>query len=187
MRVIDLSQSIYTGMEVYPGDPEVKIDVARTYKKDSWLLRQVTLGTHTGTHVDVFSHMDEKGKNLDEIPISRFFGEACVVRLNDYYPPFTGLIFKEAVEIGYLNKILSVDPPFVGGELSVDLERALLENEVITYTGLANLDLLPENEIFIFCGFPLKIKEGEASPIRAVAFLNNDHPFLEWKGGVCGM
>ena len=74
------------------------------------------------------------------------------------------------------NKLLKANPLFVAIEMgvkwSVELERKLLQNKVITYTGLMNCNLLPKNKTFMFYGFPLKIKDGDGSPVRAVAILN---------------
>lgn len=171
MKVIDLSVPIYSGMKVYPGDPEVSIEVVHTYEKKRWLLRKLRLGSHTGTHVDAFSHMDENGKTLDEIPLERFFGEAYMVDKDDSFPSKTGLIFKQAIDVEYLEKILSAKPPFVGGPISESLERALLNNGLVTFTGLIHLDLLPTDKSFMFYGFPLRIKDGDGSPVRAVAII----------------
>ncbi|HBF76580.1 MAG TPA: cyclase, partial [Clostridiaceae bacterium] len=74
MKVIDLSVPLYTGMEVFPGDPDVNIEVVHTYEESTWQLRRLVMGSHTGTHVDAYSHMHEYKENLDEIPIERFFG-----------------------------------------------------------------------------------------------------------------
>ncbi|NEU30707.1 cyclase family protein [bacterium LRH843] len=46
----------------------------------------------------------------------------------------------------------------------------LLGNDVLIMENLANLDLLPIESYFF--GYPLKIKNGSGSPIRAVAFIN---------------
>jgi len=53
------------------------------------------------------------------------------------------------------------------------LERALLGNNIITYTGLVNLELIPKVRTFIFYGLPLKIKGGDGSPVRAIAIIEN--------------
>ncbi len=68
MKVIDLSKSLYTGMDVFEGDPRVKIDVVHTYEKDTWELRNLSMGTHTGTHVDAYSHMHQGKETLRETP-----------------------------------------------------------------------------------------------------------------------
>ena len=36
MKAIDLSISLYTDMDVFPGDLEVKIDVVHKYERNTW-------------------------------------------------------------------------------------------------------------------------------------------------------
>ena len=45
------------------------------------------------------------------------------------------------------------------------------KNEIVTVTDLVNLEKLPLGKQFMFYGLPLKIKDGDGSPIRAVAVL----------------
>ena len=80
MKIIDLSQSLYNKMPVYPGDPEVKIQQIHSLAKEGWRLRYLQFASHTGSHVDAFSHMDEKGKTLDQMPLSKFMGPAQRVK-----------------------------------------------------------------------------------------------------------
>ena len=171
MRVIDLSVTIHEGMDVFEGDPEVKIDVVHTYEEDTWMLRNLSMGSHTGTHVDAYSHMHEGEPTLDDIPIERFFGKAQVVQKNQNWLKNIGLLFIEEVGIEKLDKIVDSNPGFVGGNITEDLERALLGEEIITYTGLVNLKLIPEGKTFMFYGLPLKIKSGDGSPVRAIAII----------------
>lgn len=173
MRVIDLSILLYTDMDVFPGDPEVKIDVVHTYERDTWEIRNLNMGSHTGTHVDAYSHMHEGKKTLDEIPIERFFGKAQVVELCQDWPKEIGLFFIEEIGIGELNRIIDANPGFVGGNITEDLERALLGKEIITYTRLINMNLIPKGKTFMFYGLPLKIKSGDGSPVRAIAIIEN--------------
>ncbi|PIU71712.1 cyclase [Candidatus Woesebacteria bacterium CG06_land_8_20_14_3_00_39_27] len=178
MKIIDLTRTIYSGMDVYPGDPEVKIEVAHTFEVQTWLLRYLKMGSHTGTHVDAFSHMKKFGKTLDKIPLDKFYGIAKVVTSETIFPKKTGLVFLkgDTLDLSIFNKLLKANPLFVAIEMgvkwSVELERKLLQNKVITYTGLMNCNLLPKNKTFMFYGFPLKIKDGDGSPVRAVAILN---------------
>jgi len=160
-------------MEVYPGDPQVKIEILHTYEKNNWQLRQLTLGTHTGTHVDAFSHMHEGGETIDRIPLTRFFGPAQVVDLSGRWPVGKGLFFSQEADCSHLPRILAAKPPFVGGYITEDLERSLLAEEIVTYTGLINLELIPLGRTFTFYGFPLKIREGDGSPVRALAVLDS--------------
>ncbi len=177
MKVIDLSQTLKTGMKVYPGDPKVDIKQIHTLKKEGWRLRLLKFGSHTGTHVDAFSHMDKRGSTIDKIPLNKFFGKAKVVKINGNFPEKIGLVFKEGkLDLNLFQKIKKTKPSFlvVGdkAELSVKLEKQLLKEKIITFTDLINIDKLPENKLFSFFGVPLKIKDGDGSPIRAFAIID---------------
>jgi len=173
MRIIDLSQSIHTGMPVYPGDPKVSVEVDHTHEQQGWELRKISMSTHTGTHVDACSHMHIGRQSIDQIPLDRFFGKAIVVAPGAAYPIGVGLFFLNEAGIELADEILEAAPPFVGGYLTQELERRLLQQGIVTYTDLVNLDQLPPGRPFTFYGFPLKIKDGDGSPVRAVAILED--------------
>lgn len=172
MKVIDLSMSLYTGMEVFQGDPEVEIELVQAQEKVGWEVRHISMGSHTGTHVDAYSHMHKNKETLDEIPLGSFFGKAQVVALSDVWPKGIGLFFIEEASLDVLEKIVGAGPGFVGGNLTEGLERALLGQGIITYTGLINLSLLPRGKTFMFYGLPLRIKSGDGSPVRAIAIID---------------
>jgi kynurenine formamidase len=176
LKIVDLSVPIHHGMPVYPGDPEVAVEVAHTYGRQGWELRKLTMGTHTGTHVDAPSHMHRGAATLDELPLTRFFGPARIVRAEESWPAERGLFFAEPVGEELFGRLASLAPPFVGGELSEELERSLLGAGIVTYTSLQGLDRLPPGVDFMFYGFPLRIREGDGSPVRAVAIFADDIP-----------
>lgn len=175
MRWIDLTEPIYDGMPVYPGDPEVKVEVAHSYDSHTWELRRLTLGSHAGTHVDAPSHMHPGAATLDELPVERFCGRSRVVRVSepDEWPSGRGLFFAEPADAECLARLAELAPPFVGGELSEELERALLGLGIPTFTRLSGLARIPEGADFLFFGFPLRIAAGDGSPVRAVAMLED--------------
>ena len=86
MKVIDLSMEIHDNMEVYPGDPDVKIEQVHFLKYHGWNLSKLTVGTHTGTHVDAPSHMNEYGSSLDNIPLEKFMGQAILISPDSDFP-----------------------------------------------------------------------------------------------------
>ncbi|CCW65728.1 unnamed protein product [Phytomonas sp. EM1] len=171
-EIIDLSRPLYDGMLVYEGDPAVKISRVREREKDGWELREITMGSHTGTHVDAPVHMHAGAPALDDIPLNRFCGPAVAVRPEDDYPHHTGLLFVEPIGMEQVDKILLAQPPFVGGQLEESVERVLLGEGIITYTDLVNIEKLV-GKAFTFVGLPLKIREGDGSPVRAVAIVHN--------------
>lgn len=175
-KVIDLTETLQQGMEVYPGDPDVSIVPIHHYDREGWLLRYLQMGSHTGTHVDAFSHMDEHGASLDKMPLTRFLGMARVARIDQLLPELIGLIFCEGdLTEDHLPLILASGAPFIGvgdgATMTVELERALLKHQVVTFTRLVNCDQLPTDEGFFFIGLPLKIADGDGSPVRAVALV----------------
>ena len=176
MYVIDLSSSIYDKMTTYPGDPEVRITQVHTLQKQGWRLRKISMGTHTGTHLDAPSHMIKDGKTLDEIPLEQFFGEALKVSGKRTFPPYTNLIFDSGnLQGDILQSIIKAQPKLVGvgtkAQLPVESEKELLQNGIITVTDLINLEALPQNKLFQFFAIPLKIQNGDGSPVRAFAIV----------------
>ena len=65
-------------------------------------------------------------------------------------------------------RLLGLDVPTPGKDW-YRLHHILLarDAEVVIVEGLVNLDALPKT--FVFSGFPLRIRDGDGSPIRAVA------------------
>ncbi|RUS46275.1 cyclase family protein [Cohnella sp. AR92] len=174
MRFVDLTALLADGMPVYPGDPEVRIRVVHTHERHDWEVRSLSLGTHSGTHVDAPSHMHVGAASLDQIPLDRFCGLARVVDPDSDWPMGRGLFFAQSAGIELLERLTERMPKFVGGELSEPLERALLGRGIITYTDLSGLELLPKNKDFQFFGFPLRIAGADGSPVRAVAILEDE-------------
>src|SRR3989344_8880516 len=95
MKIIDLSQTLKDDMDVYPGDPEVHIKQVHSLDKEGWRLRYLQLSSHIGTHADAFSHMDENGDTVDNIPIEKYIGETTIVTIGQDFPKNKGLAFKE--------------------------------------------------------------------------------------------
>lgn len=174
MHIVDLSSPLTDGMSVYDGDPPVRITKVCTREEDGWEVRQLQMGTHTGTHVDAPIHMHADGASLDEIPLSQFCGPAVVVKVSDAaFPTSRGLLFYEDVPASCVPLLLAAHPPFVGGPLSEEAERLLLAAHIITYTDLVNVEALI-GKVFTFYGFPLRIRGGDGSPVRAVAIVQGD-------------
>jgi kynurenine formamidase len=80
MRMIDLSFPIAEGMFRFPREyhPRVRVEVVGTYQKHRCQVRRVTLGTHTGTHVDAPRHFFPAGATIDSIPLEMLVTEAAL-------------------------------------------------------------------------------------------------------------
>ncbi|MET1086356.1 MAG: cyclase family protein [Arthrobacter sp.] len=88
---MDLSVPLRTGMPVYPGDPEVRIEAALTVSGDGANVLALAMGTHTGTHADAPLHVRDGWASLDELPLEVFSGSAELVDVRgvDYGRPIT--------------------------------------------------------------------------------------------------
>ncbi len=79
MRIYDITRPISSGMPVYPGDPEVAVRVwLATARGDPVNVAVLTLGSHTGTHVDAPRHLRDDGLGLDRLPLDLLIGPAIV-------------------------------------------------------------------------------------------------------------
>jgi len=78
--MIDLSFPIAEGMFRFPREyhPEVRVEVIGTYEEHRCQVRRLTLGTHTGTHVDAPRHFFPQGATIDSIPLDMLLTEAVL-------------------------------------------------------------------------------------------------------------
>jgi kynurenine formamidase len=80
---VDLTQPIETGMQTYPGDPEVAVRPHATDEENEARVSALECGSHTGTHVDAPAHTEPDGKTLDGYPLERFVFDAVRVDCRD--------------------------------------------------------------------------------------------------------
>jgi kynurenine formamidase len=77
----DLTLPVENGMTYYPGDPEpsiVQVGVA-----SPWMVSELRLGSHTGTHVDAARHRFPGAASIDAYPVARFVVPGVVVAATD--------------------------------------------------------------------------------------------------------
>lgn len=92
-EIIDLSQEIYSGMQVFPGLPEVKITVFVSHEEWDGItgsdvispaVNRLELSEHTGTHVDALNHMgrEYREQSMDTMPLAMFYTEGICLDLS---------------------------------------------------------------------------------------------------------
>lgn len=79
MTWFDLSTPIVTGMDVFPGDPEVSVRAVANVDDDAVAVSALTMGTHTGTHVDAPAHTVIGGRTVDDLTLNELCGVARVI------------------------------------------------------------------------------------------------------------
>jgi arylformamidase len=82
---IDVTVPIRSGMVHWPGNPEVRIAQREKASADGGVSRvsEVSLGSHTGTHVDAPVHMGVSSEGVDALPLDALVGPARVIAIED--------------------------------------------------------------------------------------------------------
>ena len=221
MKIIDLSQPIYSGMPVYKKHPEVSIEPTHFHENSNVpSVNKLSMGEHSGTHVDALSHMspDRESDTIDQMPLEKFITEAIcldfshkqlleqitatdidmalkskglsikehdtVLFYTDHYrkafdtedwPNGPALSLSGAEYLG--NKKIAafgVETRSAGvpGKSNIDVHKLCGKMGFTHYENLINLHKLVDKGRFQFIGLPLRITKGTASPVRAVALIN---------------
>jgi len=89
-KYIDLSHPLTSSTQIYPSDPEFSCIPHAMHTKDGYCVHKLSMGTHTGTHIDAPYHFFADGRTVDKIPLKDFIGQAVVIDLSH------GLISQDA-------------------------------------------------------------------------------------------
>jgi arylformamidase len=78
-KLIDVSQEIFPGMTVWPGDPGVELTRESDMESGAHSnTSRLQCGTHTGTHIDAPLHFLPGAAPLDSIPPAALIGPAWI-------------------------------------------------------------------------------------------------------------
>lgn len=81
---IDISLTIHPEMPYWPGNPPVTIEPSQCLAHgDVCNVSKLTIGTHTGTHVDGINHFIKGGMGVDKMPLDATIGRARVIEIKD--------------------------------------------------------------------------------------------------------
>ena len=81
MFPLDITRIINDQIAIYPGDPPYKQKFHCKLPQDELNFSSISMGVHTGTHVDAPFHFLETGKKITDIPLLQFQGPSLVIDL----------------------------------------------------------------------------------------------------------
>jgi len=193
----DVTLPIRAGMAVYPGDPEVTVQPVAAVERDGYAVARLSLGSHTGTHLDPPAHFFPGGLTVDQAPLDLLVGPARVVSVTGA-PSVAPDDLRRAGALGWERVLLRTRVPegdddaahvylepeaaralaaagarLVGiDSLSVDPFSGDHVHRTLLGSGiwiLERLDLTaaPDGEYELFC-LPLKIAGGDGAPARVL-------------------
>ncbi len=79
--IVDLTLPLYADVPVRPGDPGVVMDELCDIATEGYRLTHLSMGTHTGTHIDAPSHIIDAGDTLNNISFDVLVGPCCLVNV----------------------------------------------------------------------------------------------------------
>src|SRR3989344_150796 len=79
MRIIDISLPLNNDTPIYPGNVPVSISVHQKMPENSSASSSITLGSHTGTHIDAPLHAILGAASIEKIPLEAFVGSCRVL------------------------------------------------------------------------------------------------------------
>lgn len=149
MKYIDISLPLADPMLTYPNNEPFRREVVKQLDADGVELSSLTLGTHTGTHIDAPRHFVKGGKGVDQILLDKLVGPCKVIDCT-YVEEFIREKDFEGTQIEKGNRILIKtrnsallhDAQFRPDFVSVSLEAAqFLANKEVALVGVDYLSI----------------------------------------------
>ncbi len=174
---IDISTPVRNGMQHWPGDPEVRIELIASIPESVANVTALSMCAHTGTHMDAPRHYIPDGAGIDEMPLDVAVGEARVTaglpedcRRGERILIRGAVLTLEAAERFARGgvRLVGVDSLSVGpgGETGDRIHRVLLAAGVWLLEGL-DLCAVEPGDYELVC-LPLRIAGADGAPARAM-------------------
>ena len=106
-RIYDITVPLRTGLTVYPGNPDVRIEPQQEIAKGgSSNVSTIACGTHSGTHVDAPRHIVEGAAGVDAISLDVLMGPALLVDFDDEVRAIDAALLRAAGVAGHERVLL---------------------------------------------------------------------------------
>ena len=115
--IFDISRSLWPGLAVWPGDTPFTLKHNLQRSEGALAnLSTLTLGAHTGAHIDAPYHFNNNAPTIDRLPLHIFWGKAQVVSVGKKNGPLSSDDFA-GVDFSLAPRLL-VHTPASEGDLS---------------------------------------------------------------------
>ncbi|CAM4071339.1 arylformamidase [Mesobacillus thioparans] len=102
---IDISQVLHDKIPVWPGDTPFEYKVSWGMEESGSVnVGQVTMSTHTGTHIDAPFHFESDGKKVIDLEFNLYIGPALVIHVDK--PASIGLKELEGINLSGVKRLL---------------------------------------------------------------------------------
>ncbi len=176
MKIFDITHELNEQTRVYEGDPRVRVETFYTIETNGFSLSKLSMGSHSGTHMDAPAHFVDGAKTVRDISLTRMIGECILVDSDQMKIPsgtkrllMRGCAAGEAVlnektartlvEAGV--RLFGTDALSIGS----DKVHQILAQEGCVILESLNLEGVPAGK-YDLIAMPLKIN-ADGSPVRA--------------------
>lgn len=121
MQIIDLTHPIEPTMPLYPGTPSPSFQPIASIAADGFAEQLITFSSHTGTHIDLPSHILPDGASMEAYVVADFIGRGVVFDARSLSgslitPTHLSLIEQQLVESDFLLLCTGYDRYWGGAE-----------------------------------------------------------------------
>lgn len=141
MKIYDISLPITQTLLTWPGDPAVSFaEKCSINNGDICNVTEITMGVHTGTHIDAPYHFINDGKKVHEIDLTTLLGKCIVVEVesSEYimkkdiehidFQTYKKVLFKTKNSEQFKNDLTSFNKKFIS--LHEDTTDYLVEKQI---------------------------------------------------------
>lgn len=184
-------------MDVWPGDPKVRFAKAATILQNGVEVTELSLGTHSGTHIDAPAHFIEGASGIDQVPLNALIGPCLVVDMTAAQGLICRAVLEDCLPVDHPPRLLlktsrrdlkheaCLDQSaaqlliergvkLVGTE-EMSIESAEGDGSVhraLLHEGTAILEYIDLRAVapgpYVLIALPLRLKGADGSPCRAV-------------------
>jgi len=176
IKIIDITHELNDSLYIYEGDPHIRIEQFFTVENNGFAITKLSMGSHSGSHIDAPGHMISGGRFVTDVPLAEMVGPCAVVEKSGMKIPsrVKRVIIKghdeksgrineqqamQLVEAGV--RLIGTNSLSVGSD---EVHRILLGEGCVI---LEYLDLSgAETGLYTLCALPLKIA-ADGAPMRA--------------------
>ncbi|KAF9075578.1 putative cyclase [Rhodocollybia butyracea] len=158
LSIIDLTHTLDPDkMSIYPGDPLLACCPVTTIPQDGYAVNSLSLGTHTGTHIDAPSHFIANGTTIDQIALDMLVARPALVVDLTYKKPETKISwdsdlakYKERMKEGVILLLYTGWSAYWATPAYMDypyLDKHAAEQILLTGVKVIGLDTLSPDQI----------------------------------------
>lgn len=183
MQFIDITMELSASTPVYQTDPRISLTPHATVEQDGYAVTAMSMGSHSGTHLDAPRHLDPEGRSVVDIPLDILVGKCFVVDINDFRVPSNvkRLLIRgrsaseDTLNLRQAQALLDAGVELIGTDgISVgdpDVHALLLGSDCVVLECL-DLSRAEAGTYYVLCALPLKV-DCDGSPIRACLMANS--------------